>query len=271
GNRGRFLGVMDFTGLIGLGLGLLLAGELYDGGRGFENGHLWFLAAGFILAGVPLIKLTLMHLDKVGPANGNGNGQGRMSPEFLRYMFVLVVAILGLWCFQQNHTFFVRLPETAAASDRELSIIRTAFWVTAGLAAPLAGRWIDRTGARRSYLLSLLVASLIPLSFLATTSVLFAAVSLAAFGAVLTAVRNSSYAVAAELTPDESRGRHFAVYNAVMSMGWGIAALAIGGPLADALIASGRTAAEGYGATFVAGSALGLVGLGLALFIGRRR
>jgi len=265
GNRGRFLGAIDFTGLIGLGLGLLLAGEMYRGGLGFENGNLWFLAAGFILAGVPLIRMTLRHLDGVRPDGGNGDGAPRMSPDFLKYMLVLSVAILGLWCFQMNHTFFIRLPDTAAASDRELSLVRTAFWVAAGLVAPLTGWWIDRTGARRAYLVSLLVASLLPLSFLFTKSVLYAAVSLAIYGTVLTAVRNASYAYAAELTPEDGRGRHFALYNAVMSAGWGLAALLIGGPVADLVIGSGRTPSEGFGASFVVGAALGLLGLFLAL------
>jgi len=264
-NRGRFLGVIDFTGLIGLGLGLLLAGEMYQGGRGFENGNLWFLAAGFILAGVPLIRITLSHLDGIRPPGGDTNGSAPLSPPFVRYMLVLSVAILGLWCFQQNHTFFIRQADTAAATDRELSLVRTAFWVVAGLVAPLTGWWIDRTGARRAYLISLFVGSLIPLSFLLTRSVLFAAVSLAALGAVLTAVRNASYAWAADLTPEHGRGRHFAIYNAVMSAGWGLAALLIGGPVADVLIGSGHSPSYGYGATFVVGAGLGLLGFVLAL------
>jgi MFS family permease len=269
GNRGRFLGVIDFTGLIGLGLGLLLAGELYDGGRGFENGHLWFLAAGFILAGVPLIRATLSHLDGVRGPGAEEEATAPLSPAFLRFMLVLGVAVLGLWCFQQNHTFFIRQADTAAVTDRELSLVRTAFWVVAGLVAPLSGWWIDRTGARRAYLISLLAGSLVPVTFLLTRSAVYAAVSLAAYGAVLTAVRNSSYAWAAELTPERGRGRHFALYNAVMSAGWGLAALLIGGPVADLLIARGRTETEGFGASFVVGAALGLLGFGLAFRIRR--
>jgi MFS family permease len=269
-DRGRFLGLIDFTGLIGLGFGLMLAGELYDQGRGFVNGHLWFLAAGFILLGVPLIRITLNHLDGVSMNGGEVEQGGRLSPPFKRYMIALVVAVLGLWCFQQNHTFFVRQADTANAGDRELAMIRTAFWVAAGLVAPITGRWIDRFGARPSYLVAILVGSLVPLSFLLTESVLFAAVTLALFGAVLTAVRNASYAVAAELTPTASRGRHFAVYNAVMSMGWGMAALVIGGPVADLYIRSGATETAGYGATFVVGSGLGLIGLVMALVLTRR-
>ena len=62
-NRGRYVGVVDLIGLVGVGLGLFFGGLLYDGGEGYLNGNLWYLAAGFILAGVPLIHFTLRHLD----------------------------------------------------------------------------------------------------------------------------------------------------------------------------------------------------------------
>ncbi len=271
GNRGRFLGMIELIGLLGVGAGLLLAGELYANGDGFENGHLWFLASGFILAGVPLIKLTLTHLDRVTMGDGNGGHGGRLTPDYRRYMTALAVAIIGLWCFQQNHSYFVRLPETAAADDHALSYIRTAFWVTGGLTALLAGAILDRVGARRAYLGSLFFCVLTPLSFLFTGSVLFAVLSLAIFGIFLTSFRTASYALAAELAPPESRGRYFAVYNAVMSLGWGLAALVIGGPVADYLMAHGRSDRDAYAATFITGAVLAAVGLVLFLLLVRQK
>ena len=265
GNRGRFLGMIELIGLLGVGAGLMLAGELYENGDGFENGNLWFLASGFILAGVPLIKLTLSHLDKVTIGDGGNGPGGRLSPDYRRYMAALTVAVIGLWCFQQNHSYFVRLPDTAAADDRALSIIRTCFWVTGGLTALLAGMFLDRVGARRAYLWSLLCCALVPISFVATSSVLFAIVSLSLFGIFLVSFRTASYALAAEMAPPESRGRYFAVYNAVMSSGWGLAALVLGGPVADLLMARGHGDKNAYATTFVIGAALG--GVGLILFV----
>ncbi len=265
GNRGRFLGLIELVGLLGVGAGLLLAGELYDNGDGFENGHLWFLASGFILAGVPLIKITLSHLDRVALGGSDDENGGRLTPDYRRYMAALAVAVVGLWCFQQNHSYFVRLADTAAAGDRELSFIRTAFWVTGGLTALLAGAVLDRVGARRAYIGSLFFSILIPLSFVFTTSVQFAVVSLSIFGMFLVSFRTASYALAAELAPPESRGRYFAVYNAVMSAGWGLAALLIGGPVADFLMARGHSDRDAYSATFITGTILG--GVGLILFL----
>lgn len=261
GNRGRYLGMIELIGLLGLGAGLMLAGKLYENGEGFENGSLWFLASGFILAGVPLIRLTLSHLDLVVVGDGGLGPARSLSPDYRRYMATLTVAVIGIWCFQQNHTYFVRLPETAAAGDSALSIIRTCFWVSGGLTALAAGAFLDRVGARRAYLWSLLLCALVPLSFVFTSSVLFAIVSLSAFGIVLTSFRTASYALAAEMAPPESRGRYFAVYNAVMSSGWGLAALVLGGPVADILMARGHGDRFAYSATFVIGAALGAVGL----------
>ena len=261
--RGRFVGAMELTGLVGLGLGLLLAGYLYENGDGFRNGALWFLATGFILAGVPLVKLTLGHIDgiRVGPMREDAIRT--LAPGFRRFMAPLTVAVVGVFCFQQNHTYFVRLADTAAATDSEISWIRTAFWIAGGLTAPLSGFLVDRLGSRRTYAAALAGCAVVPLAFLATKSVLFAAVSLAVFGAFLTAFRTASYTLTAELTPEEGRGRHFAVYNAVMSAGWGLAALVIGGPVADLTIASGHPVRTGYAASFVMGAALGLTGLAL--------
>lgn len=270
-NRGRFLGLIDFTGLIGTGAGLALAGVLYDGGAGIENGPLWFLAAAFILAGVPLIRITLSHLDGVRDLATPPPAAGPLAPDFRRYMGALAIAVLGIWSFLQIHSFFVRLPDTAAADDAGLSLVRACFWAAGGLLAPLAGRWIDRVGSRRAYVWSLLACSLLPAAFLPTASVAYAAASLAVFGAAFTALRASSYAYAAELAPDESRGRHFAVYNAVMSLGWGIAAVVVGGPVADLVIAAGGSARAGYSASFLAGGALGLAGLAGFLVVARAR
>ena len=270
GNRGRFLGLIDLIGLVGMGGGLWLAGRLYRNGLGFENGALWFLAAGFILAGVPLIRVTLAHLDEVRGPDVPVPELGRLDPAFARYMTTLAVAVLGVWSFLGIHSFFVRLPDVAAADDSDLALIRTAFWMTGGLLAPLAGRLIDRVGSRRAYAGSLLACSLIPASFLLTRTVAFAAVSLAVFGAFFTALRASSYAYAAELAPEATRGRHFAVFNAVMSLGWGMAAVLVGGPVADAMTATGAGPRASYSASFLAGGALGLVGLALFLLRGRR-
>ncbi len=265
-NRGRFLGILDFIGLGGMGLGLFLAGYLYRDGKGIEDGSLWLLAAAFILAGVPLIRFTLSHLDGTTAPGAETSG-GRTSPAFRRYMVALGVAVLGLWSFQGVHTFFVRLPEAGGASDQDLSLIRTVFWVASGALAPVAGALVDRAGSRRSYVVSLVLCSLLPLSFLLTRSVAFAVVSLGVFGAVLTLFRTASYALAAELTPAGERGRHFAVYNAVMALGWGAAGLVLGGPVSDLSAKAGASLRDAYAASFVAGAAVALAGLAVYLLL----
>jgi MFS family permease len=180
-------------------------------------------------------------------------------------MIVLAVAVVGSHSFQAIHTFFIRLPETAGASDAQTSTIRTVFWVVAGLAAPAVGWLMDRHGSRRTYAASLLGCAVLPLLFLPTGSVLWAATTLGLFGVFLTGIRTSSFGLAAELAPVASRGRHFAVYNGVGALGWGVAGLLVGGPVADLLLGRGWSERDAYGATFVVGSAL--TGIGLVLFV----
>jgi MFS family permease len=269
-SRGRYVGSLDLIGLVGVGLGLVLGGLLYRDGVGLVDGSLWFLAAGFILAGVPLIRFTLWHLDGVSGPSETTSTRRPLDRDFVRYMKALSVAVIGIWCFQHVHTFFIRLDSTAAASDLAVSHVRTTFWVVAGLAAPLAGYVMDRLGSRRTYAWSVLGCALVPLLFISTQSVLYAAVTLAAFGVFLTAMRTASYGLAAELAPEDARGRHFAVYNAVMSLGWGAAGLLVGGPVVDLLVASGQTKFTAYAATFVVGCIMGLVGLVLFLMLAHR-
>lgn len=262
-DRGRFLGRIELIGLLGTAAGLFIAGKIYDGGAGFEDGRIWFLATGFILAGVPLVKVTLSHLDGVRGAGSAPPPSGPLAPDFSRYMWALGVAVIGLMSFLQIHSFFVRLPDVAAADDEALSRIRIVFWAAGGLFAPIAGRLIDGLSARRAYVGFLLASSLLVLAFPPTRSELWAAISLGIYGACFTAFRTASYAVAAELTPADSPGRHFAVYNVVMSLGWGFAAVAVAGPTADLAHALGASSRAAYSASFLAGGALGLIGLGL--------
>jgi MFS family permease len=130
---------------------------------------------------------------------------------------------------------------------------------------------LDRVGAGRVYAYSLLACGLIPLSFLPTSSVPYAAFTMALYGAGFAGIRNASYAVAAERTPPGARGRHFALYNAVMSLGWGAAAVVLGGPVADLAEGISGSVRIGYGASFVAGGAVTLLGLVLYLGLGRTR
>jgi MFS family permease len=270
GSRGRYVGALDLIGLVGVGLGLVLGGLLYRDGAGLVDGSLWFLAAGFILAGVPLIRMTLWHLDGVRGPSEPAAARHPLNRDFVRFMKVLGVAVVGIWSFQHVHTFFIRLDTAAAASDMAVSHVRTTFWVVGGLAAPVAGAVMDRLGSRRTYGWSVLGCALVPLLFLPTRSVVYAAATLGAFGVFLTAMRTASYGLAAALTPANARGRHFALYNAVMSLGWGAAGVLVGGPVVDLLTALGSPAHEAYSATFVVGCIMGLSGLVLFLMLVRR-
>ncbi len=260
GNRGRYLGALDLLGLGGMGAGLGLAGILYRGGRGFENGALWLLAAGFILSGVPLIRATLLHLDGAEPSAALVRLRGPVAPAFRRFLWALAVAVIGSCSFVQIHSFFVRLPDTAGASDTGLATIRLVFWVVGGVAAPLVGVLVDRAGAQRVLCASMALLAVVPLAFIPTRSVGYAALSLGLFGAVFAGLRTAGYARAAELTPAGSRGRHFALYNAVSSLGWGAAALLLGGPVSDVVQGATGSVRQGYDASFVAGGAVTLVG-----------
>ncbi len=54
-------------------------------------------------------------------------------------------------------------------------------------------------------------------------------------------------------------------YNAVMSLGWGVSGLLIGGPVADLSIRAGASERAAYRASFVAGAGLALAGLAIFL------
>ena len=95
----------------------------------------------------------------------------------------------------------------------------------------------------------------------------YAALTLAVYGAAFTAFRTSSYTLTAEMTPEAARGRHFALYNAVMSLGWGVAAVLVGGPTSDIVEWITGSARIGYSASFIVGGGVALVGLVLFLTV----
>lgn len=256
GNRATVTGVIDLVGLAGTAIGLAVAGLLYRGGLGYEDGTLWRVPALLILCGVPLIRWALGHIDREAAPPPPETASAPIPAAFYRMMGVHALAVLGAFCFHQNHTYFCRLPDVASATDGQTSLIRAAFFAVAGLAAPIVGARVDRIGARRGYRISLALLAIAPLLLIPTRSPTGAVLSMGVFGAVFATWRVAAFAYASELAPPMARGRCFALYNAVAALGWGAAGLLVGGPVADLVVYAGHPLRVAYASSFAVGAAL---------------
>lgn len=76
----------------------------------------------------------------------------------------------------------------------------------------------------------------------------------------------ASYAYAAELIPEEKRGKLFGVYNATFFLSWGLASTVITGPLIDNLLGKGYAEIYAYQRGFFV--AIGITIVGILIFSG---
>jgi len=286
--RNAIQGKLASVGGGGRMAGAMLGGFLYDGlgkaypGWGFKEGGIFFVAALVMLVSViPLlfmpeggIRSRAFPGEKAAAAPagaGRGNsGDARVFAVFIAAMLLINCGINSLTAFRAQ---YLDLEEGFAASARTISLVanvESAALILVGCFLGPLGRRLGipalLAGGAVSGILYLLLYSLAPSLWLIYLASLFKGVSDGCIAA-------SSYAFASTLIPPEKRGRDFAVYNATFSLGWGLSATVLTGPIIDRLLQAGWGPVSSYRMGILSAAALTLLGLGilLALLVSLRR
>ncbi len=272
--RGGFVGTMNFLATFGRMVGIIVSGFLYEGGRGFREGTVFYIVTAMLFTGAVIMWFSSRSVRPVTPAmtqspkvitelKGTYDANERV---FKWFLITLVIVVLGSASVNQVFLLFLQLPEGLNASDLGVSIVLSA-WTIGGMAiSVLSGMLADRFGRDKVILSGFLVVAATPLFYGIVPNVELMALLYGINGVSVMAIQTAGFAFAGDIIPEHRRGRLFSRYNAVMALSWGPAGLLIGGPLADVqtqILGVSRHLA--YVNVFIASSIL--VCLGTAVFL----
>jgi MFS family permease len=253
--RGAIQGKLTSAGGIGRIAGVWIGGLLYDGlgrfyeGWGFEQGALFFVAAGVML----ISTLPLLALPEGGVASEVKARNERQAAQHSQstHWFLLFLVAMALINFGRNSVVIIQsqylfLDTGFAVSSRTLSTIVNTESLAMILSGLAVGGIVGRIGNGPGVLLGASL-SLVYLLIFATTSHL-TMIYVGGFikGCAESIIVAASYAFASLLIPPEQRGRRFGLFNATFFLSWGLAGTLIAGPLVDILIYFGQSVELAY-------------------------
>lgn len=271
--RGGVVGALNFIASLGRMVGIIFSGFLYDGGRGFSNGTIFYVVVIMLCISATIMFLTSRSMKKPPKekereisSHHAENVYGKPNNEIFKWFLVsIAVVVAGATCINQVFLVFLKLPSGLNSTDEQESLILTA-WTIGGMLTSLSSGWVaDKIGRIRVLLIGMLIACVTPILYGFASNVILMAIIYSFNGISFWTLQTVGFAFAGDIIPEHKRGRMFSLYNAVMALSWGPAGLLIGGPLADAQTKGLRLSAyAAYLNTFYASAIL--VAIGTLLF-----
>jgi len=239
--RGGFVGTLNFLATFGRMIGIVAAGFLYEGGRGFREGTIFYIVTAMLFTGAAImwfssmsVKPTTTALIESPKAITEPKETYDVNERIFKWFLIsLIIVVLGSASVNQVFLLFLQLPEGLNTSDLGVSAVLSA-WTIGGMAiSVLSGMLADRVGRGKVILSGFIKVAATPLFYGIAPNVGFMALVYGINGASVAAIQTAGFAFAGDIIPAHRRGRLFSRYNAVMALSWGPAGLLIGGPLAD--------------------------------------
>ncbi len=271
--RSKIMG--QLTGLGGMGriFGIFIGGILYDGGFGFRNGPLFFVASSFMF--ISTIPMLLFSPE-------GGIKENKEEEQFLKtepnnnqksvLIFIIFIIALAAINFGRNsiaipYSQYLSLDTGFNVDSILLSFITNSRSVATLMIGFTAGILSKRFGHSRTLIIGTSIG-IIALIITATASFLpIIFVGSFLIGAAEVLIYASSYAIASLLIPSRIRAKLFAVYNATFFLSWGIAGTLISGPIIDILIREGASEVFAYQMGFIIAAIICLIGLLVFIFL----
>jgi len=275
--RSKIMG--QLTGLGGMGriFGIFIGGLLYNGGFGFRNGPLFFVASSFMfISTIPMLlfspegginreekeEIRISELK-----NNNNNNNQKSILVFVVFIIALAAINFGRNSIAIPYSQYLSLESGFNVDSIMLSFITNSRSVATLIIGFTAGVLSKKFGHSKTLIIGTSIG-IIALIITATTSYL-PIIFIGSFliGAAEVLIYASSYAIASLLIPSRIRAKLFAVYNATFFLSWGIAGTLISGPIIDTLIREGTSEVFAYQIGFVIAAIISLLGLLIFLIL----
>lgn len=240
-NRTRIVGILNFIGSLGRMIGITFAGYLYNNGKGFSQGTIFYIVIIMLIVGAILMWITSKSTDKSTQNTADEQAENHSTltstdydkSAYKWFLISLIVIVIGISCVNQVFLVFITPPTGIMPTDLEASLVLTAFTVGGMFMSLTCGRLVDRFGKTIVLFSGLILAIVTPLFYGVASNALTMAVVYGLNGASFWMVLTVGFAFAADIIPEDRRGRLFGRYNTVIALSWGPAGLLVGGPLAD--------------------------------------
>ncbi|MGY5852399.1 MAG: MFS transporter [Candidatus Thorarchaeota archaeon] len=277
--RKKIMGQFSIIGGLGGLVGASLGGFLYDGGVGFSNGSIFYIAAIIMILSSFIVYFSIrIHnehdsQDSEEPAASENHSLGDLATE-LRVAFLVFILALIFINFGRNSiaiitSLFLEDSTGFGATGTDIALYSNVGSIASMIMGALIGSFIAKADDKK-FLLFGIILSIVAISWLIIAPS-FALVIISSFliGASQVIIQSSSYSIVAKMAPEEYRGRLFSYYNATFFLSWGIGATFVAGPIADFLIGQGYTNADAYRGSFVAALVIIFIGIIVLLWMYR--
>jgi len=271
--RGKTMGYLTSIGGSGRIIGIFIGGFLYDGGLGFRNGTLFFIASfSMFISTIPMLLFVPeggVTLRKKPEGNSDIELDDEQNNIFIFVIFIIALTFIN---FGRNSIAvpfpqFLKLESGFAVDDIMLSFIANTRSISIILIGLSAGILSKKLGHARTLIFGANIG-IIALIIIATAANL-PTIFLGSFliGAAEVIIYASSYAFASTLIPARIRAKLFGVYNTTFFLSWGLACTLVSGPLIDLLINEGKSDIFAYQVAFLVGALICLIGLLMFTFL----
>lgn len=240
-NRTSLVGILNFIGSLGRIIGITFSGYLYNGGEGFSQGTIFYIVITMLIVGVLLMWTTSKSTDKSVQKTADGGAENHGAAASTNYdkrayrsfLISLIIIVIGVSCVNQVFPVYITPPEGILPSDLEAGLVLAAFSVGGMFMSLACGRLADRFGKSIVLFSGLILAIVTPLFYGMASSAAAMALVYGLNGAAYWMILTVGFVFAADIIPEDRRGRMFGIYNTVIALSWGPAGLLVGGPLAD--------------------------------------
>ncbi len=270
--RSKIMGRLTGLGGMGRMVGIFIGGVLYNGGYGFRNGPLFFVASSFMfISTIPMLLFSpeggIIKEDKEKEQFLEVENNNNQKSILIFIIFIIALAAIN---FGRNSIAIQYSPYLSTAFEADpimISFITNSRSIATLIIGFIAGYLSKKFGHSRTLIVGTSIG-IIALIITAITSLL-PIIFIGSFliGAAEVLIYASSYAIASFLIPSRIRAKLFAVYNATFFLSWGIAGTLISGPIIVILIREGAGEVFAYQMAFIIATIICLIGLIVFIFL----
>ncbi len=268
--RSKVMGQLTSVGGFGRIIGISIGGILYNGGFGFRDGPLFFVASLVMLASTIPMLLTPeggTHFEQKLEEDSNDKP---MTNDSFKVIFIIFLISLIFINFGRNsiatiYSQYLILESGFGVDSLMLSYIANARSVAVLMFGFIAGILSRKFGHSRTLILGVILAIIALMVTALTTALPFIFIGNFLLGMSEVIIFASSYTIASDLIPSRTRAKLFGMYNTTFFLSWGLSCTIISGPLIDFLIGEGLGEVFAYQTAFLVGALI--TGIGLIIFL----